>query len=70
MRCACRPGYKGLDDATNYRISYPDFEYLVFVPEGTTCNELCSDQLGSPRGLCADVNIASERCSLPKGVIA
>ncbi len=63
--CACRAGYKADADSgditKHFRLPWANFEHLVFVPENTPCDTLCTR--GSLPDLCTDVELHSE-CAL------
>jgi len=61
FHCACRAGYKASEDNGNvseqFRLEMPNYEFLVFVPEYTSCNTLCDNTDGFNPQLCAEVPI-------------
>ncbi|KAL3475808.1 hypothetical protein BJX99DRAFT_259066 [Aspergillus californicus] len=61
FHCACRAGYKASkknnDITKQFRLAMPDYEFLVFTPEYTTCNTLCDNPYGASADLCNEVPI-------------
>lgn len=54
FHCACRAGYKA-GNKNDFRIRMPNYEFLVFVPTGQTCNALCNNPFGYGPELCREV---------------
>lgn len=65
FHCACRAGYKASphnkDITKQFRLKMPNYEFLVFTPESTSCNTLCDNPYGFGPDLCKEVPIY-ERC--------
>ncbi|CAI7611807.1 unnamed protein product [Penicillium discolor] len=40
-----------------FRLPMPNYEFLVFVPEGTACNIPCDDVYAAPSDLCKEVKL-------------
>ncbi|RAH67481.1 putative adhesin [Aspergillus aculeatinus CBS 121060] len=63
FHCACRAGYKAspanTDVTKQFRLPFPNFQFLVFVPEFTQCNTLCDNPYGASPQLCAEVPVQS-----------
>ncbi|RAK71191.1 putative adhesin [Aspergillus fijiensis CBS 313.89] len=63
FHCACRAGYKAspanADVTKQFRLPFPNFQFLVFVPEFTQCNTLCDNPYGASPQLCAEVPVQS-----------
>ncbi|KAJ5529695.1 hypothetical protein N7527_003088 [Penicillium freii] len=61
FHCACRAGYKASqynsDLHHQFRLPMPNYEFLVFVPEGTACNIPCDDIYAAPSDLCKEVKL-------------
>lgn len=59
--CACRAGYKASqangDVTKQFRLAMPNYEFLVFVPENTSCNTLCNDLTAPPGSLCNEIPV-------------
>jgi hypothetical protein len=64
FHCACRAGFKASQDNNNvnqqFRLPVPNYEFLVFVPENTPCNTLCSDPMAAPNNLCNEVPLYNQ----------
>lgn len=64
FHCACRAGYKASPNNNNvnkqFRLPMPNYEFLVFVPENTPCNTLCSNPMAPPSGLCNEVPLYNQ----------
>jgi hypothetical protein len=54
FHCACRAGYKA-GNGNDFRLRMPNYEFLVFVPTGQTCNALCNNPYGYSPDLCKEV---------------
>lgn len=52
--CACRAGYKA-GNGNDFRLRMPNYEFLVFVPTGQSCNALCNNPYGYGPELCREV---------------
>ncbi|KAL4807175.1 hypothetical protein BDV18DRAFT_159394 [Aspergillus unguis] len=67
FHCACRAGYKATehnhDISKQFRLNVPDYEFLVFTPEWTTCDTLCDNPYGASKELCAEVPVV-EKCEV------
>ncbi|OJK03680.1 hypothetical protein ASPACDRAFT_39299 [Aspergillus aculeatus ATCC 16872] len=63
FHCACRAGYKAspanTDVTKQFRLPFPNYQFLVFVPEFTQCNTLCDNPYGASPQLCAEVPVQS-----------
>ncbi|CAP99309.1 hypothetical protein E8E15_010285 [Penicillium rubens] len=61
FHCACRAGFKASqydnDVYNQFRLPMPNYEFLVFVPEHTTCNTPCNDPYAAPSDLCKEVKL-------------
>ncbi|KNG85891.1 putative adhesin [Aspergillus nomiae NRRL 13137] len=67
FHCACRAGYKAStnnnDITKQFRLNIPNYQFLVFTPESTSCNTLCDNPFGAGPNLCAEVPIQN-RCEV------
>ncbi|KAL4743743.1 hypothetical protein BDV11DRAFT_177266 [Aspergillus similis] len=67
FHCACRAGYKASkknnDVTKQFRLPMPDYEFLVFTPEYTTCDTLCDNPYGSSKDLCKEVPVY-DKCAV------
>ncbi|KFY80764.1 hypothetical protein V501_05838 [Pseudogymnoascus sp. VKM F-4519 (FW-2642)] len=59
FHCACRAGYKASKENNNvnkqFRLTMPNYGFLVFTPENTVCNTLCDNPYGGVGTLCTEV---------------